>query len=106
MLNCLLPAQFGRCYTFNSGKPGYPLLYQTDSGRYAGLKMILDAETDEYYGHFSYDDGVGLRVLVSSQSEAEFKMDLFSSLLSPGFNYEVPISKQEVENFDHSFSLI
>ena len=87
--------QFGRCYTFNSGKPGHPLLYQSFAGQFSGLEMTLNAEPDEYYGPFSYE-GVGFRLLVASPNEAEFKMDQQAITISPGFSYGVAITKKEV----------
>ena len=87
--------QFGQCYTFNSGKPGYPILHVRASGGFTGLKMALDVHPEEYYGPFSYDS-TGLRVLVHNQSETSPAMNDISVAVSPGFNYEVAFSKEEV----------
>ena len=48
----LLPLQiytrYGKCYTFNSGLDGNPLLTTLKGGTGNGLEIMLDIQQDEY----------------------------------------------------------
>lgn len=38
----------GKCYTFNSGAPGYELLTTVKGGTGNGLELMLNIQQDEY----------------------------------------------------------
>lgn len=40
--------RYGKCYTFNSGKDGNPLLTTLKGGTGNGLEIMLDIQQDEY----------------------------------------------------------
>lgn len=40
--------RYGKCYTFNSGKNGQPLLVTMKGGMGNGLELMLDIQQDEY----------------------------------------------------------
>lgn len=50
--NCLCLFQiftrYGKCYTFNSGQDGRPLLVTMKGGMGNGLELMLDIQQDEY----------------------------------------------------------
>lgn len=49
---CNFPFQiftrYGKCYTFNSGQDGRPLLVTMKGGMGNGLELMLDIQQDEY----------------------------------------------------------
>lgn len=87
--------QRGLCYTFNSGKPGYPLLEQSSAGRNAGLLLQLDAQPEQYYGAFNLLEGTGFRILVHDQNEWP-DMENHGIDVSPGFSNTVRIQRHKV----------
>ena len=87
--------QRGLCYTFNSGKPGYPIRYPKSAGRTQGLLLQLDAESDQYYGPFNLLDGTGFRVLVHDQSDWP-DMENNAIDISPGFSCIIQVQRQKV----------
>lgn len=40
--------RYGKCYTFNSGNNGQPLLVTMKGGMGNGLELMLDIQQDEY----------------------------------------------------------
>lgn len=40
--------RYGKCYTFNSGQDGRPLLVTMKGGMGNGLELMLDIQQDEY----------------------------------------------------------
>lgn len=40
--------RYGKCYTFNSGQDGRPLLITMKGGMGNGLELMLDIQQDEY----------------------------------------------------------
>lgn len=87
--------QRGLCYTFNSGKPGYPLLEQSSAGRSEGLLLQLNAQPEQYYGAFNVFEGTGFRMVVHDQSEWP-DMENHGIDVSPGFSNTVRIQRHKV----------
>ena len=87
--------QFGRCYTFNSGKPGHQLLHVSAPGRSRELTMELDAEPAEYYGPLGRGS-TGFRIFIHHQSDREPIMEDVSDAISTGFSHEFKILRKEV----------
>ncbi|XP_020631766.1 acid-sensing ion channel 1-like [Orbicella faveolata] len=84
----------GLCYTFNSGKPGYPLLEQSSAGRSEGLLLQLNAQPEQYYGAFNVFEGTGFRMVVHDQSEWP-DMENHGIDVSPGFSNTVRIQRHK-----------
>lgn len=40
--------RYGKCYTFNSGQDGRPLMVTMKGGMGNGLELMLDIQQDEY----------------------------------------------------------
>ena len=95
MVFIVLLFQRGLCYTFNSGKPGYPLLEQSSAGRDAGLLLQLDAQPEQYYGVLNLLEGTGFRILVHDQNEWP-DMENHGIDVSPGFSNTVRIQRHKV----------
>ena len=85
----------GLCYTFNPGKPGYPLLKQSSAGRNAGLLLQLDVQPEQYYGALNLLEGTGFRMLVHDQNEWP-DMENHGIDVSPGFSNTVRIQRHKV----------
>lgn len=45
---CQIFTRYGKCYTFNSGQDGRPLLVTMKGGMGNGLELMLDIQQDEY----------------------------------------------------------
>ena len=45
---CQVFTRYGKCYTFNSGRDGRPLLKTMKGGTGNGLEIMLDIQQDEY----------------------------------------------------------
>lgn len=61
--------RYGKCYTFNSGLDGNPLLTTLKGGTGNGLEIMLDIQQDEYlpvWGETGQCVSAVLRLLLSS----------------------------------------
>ena len=86
--------QRGLCYTFNSGKPGYPMHFITAGGRANALVLFLMPQPSQYYGPYSTDT-TGFRVLVHDQNEWP-DVENHGVDVSPGFLTSLPIKRHKV----------
>ncbi|XP_056409634.1 acid-sensing ion channel 1C-like isoform X1 [Hyla sarda] len=89
----------GKCYTFNSGKPGYELLYTLKGGTGNGLELMLDIQQDEYIP--VVEDTVdslleaGVKVQIHSQDEPPYIGQLGFGV-APGFQTFVSCQQQQL----------
>ena len=82
---------FGKCYTYNSGKPGYPIKTIQTIGSSRGLNLALDLNVDDYA--MAMWTG-GLRVVIHNQGEY---FDLWNGVLvSPGTMVSMMVSQTKV----------
>ncbi|XP_078346962.1 acid-sensing ion channel 1-like [Oculina patagonica] len=84
----------GLCYTFNSGKPGYPLHFITAGGRANALVLFLMAQPTQYYGPYSTGT-TGFRVLVHDQNDWP-DVENQGIDVSPGFLTTIPIKRHKI----------
>ena len=83
--------EFGKCYTFNSGKPGYPMKTIQLSGPSLGLNLMLDLNVDDYAVAMWTE---GVRVVIHNQGEF---FDLWNGVLvSPGTLASLMVSQTKV----------
>ncbi|XP_043922254.1 acid-sensing ion channel 3 [Protopterus annectens] len=91
--------RYGKCYTFNSGKDGSPLLTTLKGGTGNGLELMLDIQQDEYLpvwgetAETSYEAGV--KVQIHSQTEPPFVHELGFGV-PPGFQTFVSCQEQRL----------
>ncbi|KAL2097813.1 hypothetical protein ACEWY4_007020 [Coilia grayii] len=68
--------RYGKCYTFNSGLDGNPLLTTLKGGTGNGLEVMLDIQQDEYLPVWGETDETsyeaGIKVQIHSQDEPPF----------------------------------
>ncbi|MEQ2252520.1 hypothetical protein ILYODFUR_022611 [Ilyodon furcidens] len=50
--------RYGKCYTFNSGQDGRPLLVTMKGGTGNGLELMLDIQQDEYLPVWGETEGL------------------------------------------------
>ena len=83
--------EFGKCFTFNSGKSGSPIKRISASGSSFGLNLVLDLAVDENVMAMWAD---GVRVMIHNQGEY---FDLWNGVLvSPGTVASVLVHKRKV----------
>jgi len=87
--------QRGLCYTFNSGKPGYALRYQSNAGRDKGLFLQLNAQPEQYYGPFNMLEGTGFRVMIHDQNDWP-DVENYGIDISPGFSSTIRVQRYKV----------
>ncbi|XP_078362143.1 acid-sensing ion channel 1-like isoform X2 [Oculina patagonica] len=87
--------QRGLCYTFNSGRPGHPLLYQASAEKSQGLLLQLNAEPEQYYGPLNIFEGTGFRVLVHDQNQWP-DMENYGIEVSPGFSSTIRVLRHKI----------
>ncbi|KAG7274760.1 hypothetical protein CRUP_006497 [Coryphaenoides rupestris] len=80
--------RYGKCYTFNSGLDGNPLLTTLKGGTGNGLEIMLDIQQDEYLPVWGETDETsyeaGIKVQIHSQDEPPF-IDQLGFGVAPGF---------------------
>ncbi|XP_072010650.1 acid-sensing ion channel 1C-like isoform X2 [Engystomops pustulosus] len=90
----------GKCYTFNSGKEGYELLYTLKGGTGNGLELMLDIQQDEYIPVFEDTDETlleaGVKVQIHSQDEPPYIGQLGFGV-APGFQTFVSCQQQRLK---------
>ncbi|XP_069502080.1 acid-sensing ion channel 3 [Ambystoma mexicanum] len=91
--------RYGKCYTFNSGLPGYELLTTLKGGTGNGLELMLDIQQDEYLPIWGETEETsfeaGIKVQIHSQSEPPF-IDQLGFGVAPGFQTFVSCQQQEL----------
>ncbi|XP_062975562.1 acid-sensing ion channel 3 isoform X2 [Elgaria multicarinata webbii] len=91
--------RLGKCYTFNSGAPGYELLTTVKGGTGNGLELMLNIQQDEYLpvwgdtDETSYEAGV--KVQIHSQNEPP-SIDQLGFGVAPGFQTFVSCQQQRL----------
>ncbi|XP_050954484.1 acid-sensing ion channel 1C isoform X1 [Labeo rohita] len=89
--------RYGKCYTFNSGLDGNPLLTTLKGGTGNGLEIMLDIQQDEYLPVWGDTDETsyeaGIKVQIHSQDEPPF-IDQLGFGVAPGFQTFVSCQQQ------------
>uniref|UniRef100_H3DLN0 Acid-sensing ion channel 1 n=1 Tax=Tetraodon nigroviridis TaxID=99883 RepID=H3DLN0_TETNG len=91
--------RYGKCYTFNSGKNGQPLLVTMKGGMGNGLELMLDIQQDEYLPVWGETDETsfeaGIKVQIHTQNEPPF-IDQLGFGVAPGFQTFVSCQEQRL----------
>ncbi|OCT60082.1 acid-sensing ion channel 2 isoform X1 [Xenopus laevis] len=91
--------RYGKCYTFNSGQDGRPVLTTVKGGAGNGLEMMLDIQQDEYLPIWGDTEETtfeaGVKVQIHSQSEPPFIQELGFGV-APGFQTFVATQEQRI----------
>uniref|UniRef100_A0A803JRH0 Uncharacterized protein n=1 Tax=Xenopus tropicalis TaxID=8364 RepID=A0A803JRH0_XENTR len=91
--------RYGKCYTFNSGNEGHPLLYTQQGGTGNGLELMIDIQQDEYLPMFRETDETsyeaGVKVQIHSQTEPPYIHELGFGA-PPGFQTFVATQEQQL----------
>ncbi|XP_019901136.2 acid-sensing ion channel 1C isoform X2 [Esox lucius] len=89
--------RYGKCYTFNSGLDGNPLLTTLKGGTGNGLEIMLDIQQDEYLPVWGETDETsyeaGIKVQIHHQEEPPF-IDQLGFGVAPGFQTFVSCQQQ------------
>ncbi|XP_043990516.1 acid-sensing ion channel 1C isoform X1 [Gambusia affinis] len=89
--------RYGKCYTFNSGLDGNPLLTTLKGGTGNGLEIMLDIQQDEYLPVWGETDETsyeaGIKVQIHTQDEPPF-IDQLGFGVAPGFQTFVSCQQQ------------
>ncbi|XP_049602943.1 acid-sensing ion channel 1C isoform X2 [Syngnathus scovelli] len=92
--------RYGKCYTFNSGLDGNPLLTTLKGGTGNGLEIMLDIQQDEYLPVWGETDETsyeaGIKVQLHAQSEPPFLHQLGFGV-APGFQTFVSTQEQRLQ---------
>ncbi|KAI4881351.1 hypothetical protein NFI96_001855 [Prochilodus magdalenae] len=93
--------RYGKCYTFNSGQDGRPLLVTMKGGMGNGLELMLDIQQDEYLPVWGETDETsfeaGIKVQIHTQDEPPF-IDQLGFGVAPGFQTFVSCQEQRLEH--------
>nr|XP_060639282.1 acid-sensing ion channel 2-like [Anolis sagrei ordinatus] len=91
--------KYGKCYMFNSGEDGHPLLTTFKGGTGNGLEIMLDIQQDEYLPIWGETEETtfeaGVKVQIHSQSEPPFVQELGFGV-APGFQTFVATQEQRL----------
>ncbi|XP_067442876.1 acid-sensing ion channel 1B isoform X5 [Thunnus thynnus] len=91
--------RYGKCYTFNSGQDGRPLLVTMKGGMGNGLELMLDIQQDEYLPVWGETDETsfeaGIKVQIHTQEEPPF-IDQLGFGVAPGFQTFVSCQEQRL----------
>uniref|UniRef100_A0A8C7YFV4 Acid-sensing ion channel 1 n=1 Tax=Oryzias sinensis TaxID=183150 RepID=A0A8C7YFV4_9TELE len=91
--------RYGKCYTFNSGKDGQPLMVTMKGGTGNGLELMLDIQQDEYLPVWGETDETsfeaGIKVQIHTQDEPPF-IDQLGFGVAPGFQTFVSCQEQRL----------
>ncbi|XP_073533231.1 acid-sensing ion channel 1C-like isoform X4 [Phyllobates terribilis] len=89
----------GKCYTFNSGKEGFELLYTLKGGTGNGLELMLDIQQNEYIPVFEDTADsfleAGVKVQIHSQDEPP-DIGQLGFGVAPGFQTFVSCQQQNL----------
>jgi len=83
--------QGDRCFTFNSGKPGHPILRVKGTGIERSLSLTINVQHFDYYR-----DGMvaGIHLILHGQDETPVRIR--GPMLSPGYTTYIQIEKKKV----------
>ncbi|XP_040059723.1 acid-sensing ion channel 1B isoform X1 [Gasterosteus aculeatus] len=91
--------RYGKCYTFNSGQDGRPLMVTMKGGMGNGLELMLDIQQDEYLPVWGETDETsfeaGIKVQIHTQDEPPF-IDQLGFGVAPGFQTFVSCQEQRL----------
>ncbi|XP_034725506.1 acid-sensing ion channel 1B isoform X1 [Etheostoma cragini] len=91
--------RYGKCYTFNSGQDGRPLMLTMKGGMGNGLELMLDIQQDEYLPVWGETDETsfeaGIKVQIHTQDEPPF-IDQLGFGVAPGFQTFVSCQEQRL----------
>ncbi|XP_051980386.1 acid-sensing ion channel 1B isoform X1 [Xyrauchen texanus] len=91
--------RYGKCYTFNSGLDGRPLMITMKGGMGNGLELMLDIQQDEYLPVWGETDETsfeaGIKVQIHTQDEPPF-IDQLGFGVAPGFQTFVSCQEQRL----------
>ncbi|XP_070183989.1 degenerin unc-8-like [Littorina saxatilis] len=82
--------KYGNCYTFNKEVTADSV---SKSGPVHGVKLLLNAETDEYS---QITDAVGFKLVIHPPDQMPFPEDE-GVLVSPGFSTSIAVSKLDIK---------
>ncbi|KAM5127166.1 acid-sensing ion channel 1C-like, partial [Mantella aurantiaca] len=92
--------RYGKCYVFNSGKPGFKLLDTLKGGTGNGLELMMDIQQDEYLPLFNETAETsleaGVKVQIHSQDEPS-SIDQLGFGVAPGFQTFVSCQQQKLK---------
>lgn len=89
-----ISSTYGRCYTFNSGQNGNPVINATMAGQLKGLRLLLNIERESYLEN-PLNPFVGLTVLIHDQRTFPF-MEQFGFFVQPGVRTLCSIKRKKV----------
>uniref|UniRef100_H3AEQ1 Acid sensing ion channel subunit 2 n=1 Tax=Latimeria chalumnae TaxID=7897 RepID=H3AEQ1_LATCH len=91
--------KYGKCYMFNSGQDGRPLLTTVKGGTGNGLEVMLDIQQDEYLPVWGGSEETafeaGVKVQIHSQTDPPFVHELGFGV-APGFQTFVAAQEQRL----------
>uniref|UniRef100_A0A8C4NJT9 Acid sensing ion channel subunit 1 n=1 Tax=Eptatretus burgeri TaxID=7764 RepID=A0A8C4NJT9_EPTBU len=91
--------RYGKCHSFNLGKSDKPLQMTIKGGTGNGLKLMLDAQQDDYLPVWAETEEstleAGFKVQIHNQDEPPFMHQLGFGI-SPGFQTFVSCQKQQL----------
>ncbi|XP_069778730.1 acid-sensing ion channel 2-like isoform X2 [Narcine bancroftii] len=91
--------RYGKCYTFNSGKEGFPLLTTMKGGTGNGLEVMLDIQQDEYLPVWDQTEETsfeaGMKIQIHSQDEPPYIHELGFGV-APGFQTFISTQEQRI----------
>ncbi|KAM4031818.1 acid-sensing ion channel 2 isoform 1-T1 [Anomaloglossus baeobatrachus] len=91
--------RYGKCYMFNSGHDGRPLLTTVKGGTGNGLEIMLDIQQDDYLPIWGETEETtfeaGVKVQIHSQTEPPFIQELGFGV-APGFQTFVATQEQRL----------
>uniref|UniRef100_UPI00398EB6E7 acid-sensing ion channel 1C-like n=1 Tax=Pristiophorus japonicus TaxID=55135 RepID=UPI00398EB6E7 len=91
--------RYGKCYTFNSGRDGNPLLTTMKGGTGNGLEVMLDIQQDEYLPVWDKTEETsfeaGLKIQIHTQDEPPYIHELGFGV-APGFQTFVSTQEQRI----------
>ena len=83
--------QGDRCFTYNHGTQGQPILFFNKTGPQHALELTINIEEHEYYLKNDYS---GINLILHGQDETPVKMP--GIMLSPGFITYIEVKKKKV----------
>lgn len=83
--------QGDRCFTYNHGTQGQPILFFNKTGPTYSLELTINIEAHEYY---EMNDDAGISLILHGQDETPVKMP--GVMLSPGFITYITVKKKKV----------
>ncbi|XP_051784783.1 acid-sensing ion channel 1C isoform X4 [Erpetoichthys calabaricus] len=91
--------RYGKCYTFNSGQDGYPLMTTLKGGTGNGLEIMMDIQQDEYLPVWGDTEETSYEAGVKVQLHSHFEPPYIHELgfgVAPGFQTFVSTQEQRL----------